>query len=58
MNDEILTVKEAAQLLKISDKTAYDWIHIAGFPKLKVGNCIRIHKGQLLDWVKSQAAAN
>ena len=54
-NDEILTVKEAAALLKISSRTAYDWVHIEGFPALKVGNTIRIHRGRLLDWVAQQA---
>jgi len=54
-NDEILTVKEMAELLKISMKTAYDWVHIDGFPCLKVGNTICIHRGQLIDWVKSHA---
>lgn len=41
-NDEILTVKEAAELLKISTKTCYDWTHIEGFPCVKIGNCSRI----------------
>lgn len=53
--DEILTVPEAAKLLKISPKTAYDWIHMEGFPVVKIGNSCRIHRGQLLEWFKSQA---
>ena len=55
VTDEILTVKEAAELLKISEKTFYNWVHIDGFPKLKVGNCIRIPRGLLMDWVNAQA---
>ncbi|MBD5130472.1 MAG: helix-turn-helix domain-containing protein [Ruminococcaceae bacterium] len=55
MPDEILTVSEAAKLLKISEKTFYNWVHIDGFPKLKVGNCIRIPRGLLMDWVNAQA---
>ena len=55
MDDEILTVPEAAKLLKISVRTAYDWIHVDGFPCVKVGNCRRIPRGLLMDWVNDQA---
>lgn len=54
-SDEILTVREAAALLKISEKTCYDWIHIDGFPCVKIGNCRRIPRGLLLDWMERQA---
>lgn len=54
-NSEILTVPEMAELLKISRTTAYEWVHIAGFPALRVGNCIRVPRGLLMDWVASQA---
>lgn len=56
MNDEILTVKEAAQLLKIAEKTCYEWIHIEGFPCVKIGNVRRIPRSLLMEWVASQAA--
>lgn len=55
MQDDILTAREAAKLLKISEKTFYNWVHIEGFPKSKVGNCIRIPRGLLMDWVNAQA---
>ena len=54
-NDEILTVKEAAELLKISAKTCYDWTHIEGFPCVKIGNCRRIPRALLLEWMERQA---
>ena len=54
-NEEILTVPEMAKLLKISKATAYEWIHIEGFPKLKVGNTVRIPRSLLMDWVREQA---
>lgn len=56
-DDVILTVREAAALLKICPKTLYNWVNITGFPALKLGNTIRIHQGQLIDWVKSRAAS-
>lgn len=54
-HDEILTVPEAAKLLKISEKTCYDWIHIEGFPCVKIGRCRRIPRTLLLEWVEAQA---
>lgn len=54
-DDEILTVQEAAALLKISPKTAYDWIHIDGFPVVKIGNIARIPRRMLMDWMERQA---
>lgn len=55
VTDEILTVPEAAQLLKISEATAYAWVHIEGFPAVKIGNCIRIPRALLLEWMAAQA---
>lgn len=57
-NEEILTVQDAAKLLKISKDTAYTWTHIKGFPKVKVGKTIRIPRSMLLDWVREQARKN
>lgn len=55
MSDEVLTVPEMAKLLKISENTAYTWTHIEGFPRVKIGNTIRIPRGLLLEWVAEQA---
>lgn len=55
MNDKILTVKDAAELLQVSTKTMYDWANIPGFPALRIGNCIRIPYDLLMDWVNAQA---
>lgn len=54
-NDEILTVQEAAKLLKISVSKCYEWIHIEGFPCVKVGNIRRIPRALLLEWMNRQA---
>lgn len=55
-DNPILTVAEAAELLRISTKTCYNWIHIKGFPAFKVGNSVRIPRNLLLEWVNAQAA--
>ncbi|MDE6997445.1 MAG: helix-turn-helix domain-containing protein [Oscillospiraceae bacterium] len=55
MDDEILTVQEAAQLLKISVAKCYEWTHIDGFPCVRVGNIRRIPRALLLEWMNGQA---
>lgn len=51
----ILTVQEAAEILDISVATCYEWTHIDGFPLVKIGNCSRMHREQLMEWFKNQA---
>lgn len=58
MPDVILTVPEAAKLLKVCDKTVYTWTHRADFPALKIGNTTRIPYNLLMDWVNAQAQKN
>ncbi len=53
--DEILTVPEAAKLLKVCSKTVYTWTHRADFPAVKIGNTTRIPYSLLMDWVNAQA---
>lgn len=54
MPGDILTIQEAAELLKVSDRTIYTWRHREGFPGMKVGNTVRISRGQLMDWFNDQ----
>lgn len=54
-DDEILTVKEAAELLKIHPDSMYNVIHIEGFPAIHIGRRIRIPRAMLMEWVKAQA---
>lgn len=53
--DVILTVKEAAALLKVDIGTMRNWTHIDGFPALRVKSCIRIHYDLLMEWVKDNS---
>ena len=52
----ILKVEEAAEILDISVATCYEWVHVEGFPFVKIGNCIRIHREQLMEWFMCRAA--
>jgi len=50
MNNELLTVLEMANLLKISRSKAYELIKIKNFPIIKIGKCIRINKTELFKY--------
>lgn len=49
--NELLTVSEMANLLKISRSKAYELIKDKTFPIIKIGKCIRINKLQLFKWL-------
>jgi len=51
--NELLTVEEMGKLLKISRSKAYSLIKQAGFPIVKIGKCVRIHKKDLLKWLQN-----
>jgi PTS system nitrogen regulatory IIA component len=51
-----LTVREAAQLLHVSEKTVYRWIAERGLPARRVGDQYRLSRAELLDWVTATRA--
>lgn len=54
METEILTLQEAAQLLKISDATLRNWIKNGKIPALKEGRAYRIKKVDIEKRFKKQ----
>ncbi len=53
---EIITIAEAASLLRISERTAYDLARdgkLAG--AIKIGSQWRIDRGVLITWLKAEA---
>jgi excisionase family DNA binding protein len=52
--DEILTVKELADYLKIAEKTAYRFVAEGKLPAFKVGSAWRFKKDAIDAWIKSQ----
>lgn len=52
-NSEILTVVETATYLKICRVNAYKLFNSEGFPCFKIGKSLRIHKNDLLQWLKA-----
>jgi len=49
-----LSVKDAAQLLSVSQKSIYRWIKQDIIPAYKISGCYRFSKAELLEWATSR----
>lgn len=58
MEDEILTIKEVSEYLKIKEKTAYALAAKGDIPGFKVGGSWRFRKAELKRWIQKQEAGN
>lgn len=58
MPDEILTLPEVAQLLKVAEKTVYTMAQKGQFPAFKVGGRWRFKRADLDQWIEDQKAAS
>ena len=54
MADEILTLKEVAEYLKLAEKTAYRLAAEGKFPGFKVGGSWRFKQQDIEVWVEEQ----
>jgi excisionase family DNA binding protein len=57
MTDEILTIREVAELLKINEKTAYKLVSVGKIPGFKVGGSWRFERQEIANWIKRQVEA-
>ncbi|WP_085885902.1 helix-turn-helix domain-containing protein [Oceanibacterium hippocampi] len=57
MNDEILTIREVARLLKINEKTAYKLAAEGKLPGFKVGGSWRFERQSISQWIRRQTEA-
>lgn len=55
--DEILTIHEVAEYLKIAEKTAYALAAKGKLPGFKVGGSWRFNKTEILNWAKAKRQA-
>ena len=53
-NNDIMTMKELADYLKIAEKTAYRFASEKKVPGFKVGNAWRFRKSEVDNWIKEQ----
>ena len=58
MSENILTIREVADLLKINEKTAYKLAAAAKIPGIKVGGSWRFDRATISIWLKNQTATD
>lgn len=51
-----LTVRDAAKLLNVSEKTIYRWIAERRLPARRIGDQYRLGRAEILDWVAANRA--
>ena len=54
METDILTIKEVAEYLRITEKTAYRLASERKIPGFKVGGSWRFRKGEIDEWIEDQ----
>lgn len=54
MDDEILTLKEVAEYLKLAEKTAYRLAAEGKLPGFKVGGSWRFKREDVQNWIERQ----
>ena len=54
MNDEILTLREVADYLKLTEKTAYRLAAEGKLPGFKVGGSWRFKREDIYHWINQQ----
>ncbi len=58
MNDEILTLKEVAEYLKLAEKTAYRLAADGKLPGFKVGGSWRFKQTDIESWIEDKKTSN
>ena len=58
MTDEILTLKEVAEYLKLAEKTAYRLASEGKLPCFKVGGSWRFKQEDVQKWIEEQKLSN
>lgn len=54
MQKKLLKVKELAEILEISESSAYEVIHSEGFPKVYVGRKVLVVEAELDAWLRGR----
>lgn len=55
--DEILTIREVADYLKVTERTLYRLVQEDSIPAVKVGNSWRFRRQDLERWITKQSRA-
>jgi excisionase family DNA binding protein len=55
VSDDILTIKEISDYLKVSEKTIYRMVSRGEIPAFKMGTTWRFQKSAIEEWIKNQS---
>jgi excisionase family DNA binding protein len=55
MENDIITIKEVADYLKLKEKTAYALVARGEIPGFKVGGSWRFRKSEIEKWISQQS---
>ena len=58
MNDQVLTVKDVAEYLKVNDRTVYRMAAAGKIPAFKVGSSWRFKQSEIEKWIEKQSNEN
>ena len=50
-NYELLTIEEVSRMLRVSERTVYDWAQKGEIPCGKLGTAWRFRKTEILQWI-------
>lgn len=50
---KILTIKEVSELLRVKEKTLYQWAELGQIPCIKMNGSLRFDYDDIQTWVKS-----
>ena len=56
--EDVLTVKDVQEILKIGVNSAYNLIHSKAFPVIKIGHSYRIPRDTFYMWLNNSHAVN
>lgn len=54
--DRFLTLQEVSELLKIKERTIYQWVQQGKIPGFKLGNAWRFDRDDIEVWIEEQKA--
>ena len=54
LEDALLTIRELAGLLRVSQKTVRRWMTAEGLPSIRVGRLVRFEPGDVSRWLSAR----
>ena len=58
LNDQVLTIREVAQYLRLSEAKIYELARNGTIPAVRIGKSWRFQKELLMEWVRNGGEAN